>query len=115
MAGKTWFFSINLIAAVVSPTGLRQLAEAAFANLVRRIRAGDCPVTVLPGQGAAASGEPGHWHSVPEFFIQLSGVEAFTVSGGVGRLTAGGCMLIPAFIPHAERIDHRAGVFANQW
>jgi AraC-like DNA-binding protein len=96
-------------------------AEADQARLLRALEQavcalaqGDWPVVVGP---AGDLGQPGagHFHLVPELFVQLAGHTDFQFPGQHLRLLPGQVLLLPPRLLHAERVaDGPLGApFAN--
>ena len=68
-----------------------------------RLAAGAAPVVVAPPGELGARGS-GHFHLVPELFLQLTGRTDFRLPQGGLPLDAGQAALLPPRLLHAERV-----------
>lgn len=96
-------------------------AEAAQARLqqalqqaVQSLARAEWPVVLGPPGDLAQPGA-GHFHLVPELFVQLAGVTEFHFPGQALRLLPGQALLLPPRLLHAERVADGPGgeAFAN--
>ena len=79
---------------------LRDDLAAAVHGLAQR------PATLLPGPPAALGERgAGHFHLVPELFLQATGHTDFSFPGGGLRLAPGQALLLPPLLLHAERVQ----------
>lgn len=85
-----------------APARLRLGLQAALLQLVGQ----QAPVLVGPAGDLAQRGG-GHFHLVPELFLQLSGSTHFQFPRAEGWLLPGQALLLPPRLLHAERV--RAG------
>ncbi len=106
----TWTFPIPLLSREMPIPILRDLLARVCGDLIARLESGDQPCAVGP---APAKPEGGHWHSFPELFIQLTGRSRFLTPHGELAVGAGSCLLLPPLLAHQERVDRKAGAFAN--
>lgn len=90
-------------AAAGSPARLR----TALATCVARLGQGHMPVRVGPPGDARPRGA-GHFHLVPELFLQLGGTTQFRFPHGALTLQPGEALLVPPQLRHDERV--KAGV-----
>ncbi|MFM2090294.1 MAG: hypothetical protein RLZZ127_783 [Planctomycetota bacterium] len=88
--------------------GLRRLVVGALDAWAAGLRAGAAPARRLP----AGPGAPrGHFHAMPELFLQLAGRSRFRTPHGPVELAPGSALLIAPLCPHSETVAVRP--FAN--
>lgn len=89
---------------LVSEAGAAQSRlERALEQSIRTISKGEWPVMVGPSGDLDLPGA-GHFHLVPELFVQLAGHTDFQFPGQGLRLLPGQVLLMPPRLLHAERV-----------
>ncbi|MEJ7138286.1 AraC family transcriptional regulator [Comamonadaceae bacterium SL12-8] len=100
--------------------GLADALTQALTRALAGLNRGDWPLR-SPGPAAGRlpgtddRPRPGHFHLVPELFVQVSGWTVFGFDTGTLRLSAGELLLVPPQWRHDERVGDEAGagVFGN--
>ncbi len=88
--------------------------QQALVQAVQTLTKGEWPVVVGPAGDLAQPGA-GHFHLVPELFVQLAGHTDFQFPGQGLRLLPGQVLLVPPRLLHAEKVADGPGgaPFAN--
>jgi AraC-like DNA-binding protein len=107
--------AVNVMDAAPSlPPGVPAFDDAALREPLKAFLAaagtGRLTVHVPERLGEPTPRGEGHFHLVPELFLQVSGWTVFNVPGGTCRLRAGEALVMPPQLRHAERVgaDGRA-------
>ena len=86
------------------PLPLRQALVQGLAQALAGLAGGDWPLQLGPAGDLGQRG-PGHFHLVPELFVQLAGRTRFQFPQGALWLAPGHALLLPPRLLHDERVQ----------